>query len=164
MQYALCFPQTSGLFSFPRVCANYPKSIEQGRKSIIFKATFRRRYAGRGEDHSIDSTCHSTASGKRNAGLAGIMLIAPLTAKKIYMQAEWKEFIHKSWDLLGLKESIILCAFYAGEFRGGLIADVHMHTEIGKMLGTYRQHLCTFGQDFVINTGCVRNKTNKKNT
>lgn len=37
---------------------------------------------------------------KRNAGLAGIMLIALLTTKKIYMQAEQKEFIHKSWDLL----------------------------------------------------------------
>jgi len=61
---------------------------------------FRRSCVEPGEDSSADSTCHSTASGKRNAGLAGIMLIAPLTDRKICVQAEWKEFIHKSLDLL----------------------------------------------------------------
>lgn len=35
-----------------------------------------------GGDSSTDSTCHSTASRKRNTRLAGITLIAPLTAKK----------------------------------------------------------------------------------
>lgn len=125
LPYALSFPQTWGLFSFPRAWANYPKSIEQGIKSFIFKAVFRRSCAEPGEDSSIDSTCHSTASGKRNTRLAGIMLIAPLTAKKIYMQAEWKEFIHKSWDLLWLKENIVLSACYTGELGGGILTEVH---------------------------------------
>ena len=161
LRYVLCFPQTWGLFSFPRACANYPKSIDQGIKSVIFKTIFRRGCAERGEDSSTHSTCQSTASGKRNAGLAGIMLIAPLTAKKIYMQAEWKEFIHKSWNLLWLKESIVLSAFYTGELEGGILADVHTHThtEIVKILGTYKQNLSTFGQDFVTNADCVRIKT-----
>lgn len=100
-----------------------------GNKFIIFKAMFRKSCAEQGENTSADSTCHSTASGKRNAGLAGIMLIAPLTAKKIYMQPAWKEFIHKSWDLLWLKESIVLSAFYIGELEGGILADVHRGTQ-----------------------------------
>lgn len=69
---------------------------------------------------------------ERETLVCGIMLIAPLTAKKkkkIYMQAEWKEFIHKSWGLLWLKESVVLSAFYTRALEGGILADGHTRTQ-----------------------------------
>lgn len=45
------------------------------------------------------------------------------------MQAEWKEFIHKRWDPLWLKGSIVLSAIYAGDLQGWILAHLHMHTQ-----------------------------------
>lgn len=158
MRYALCFPQTWGLLSFPRACANYPKSIEQGIKSVIFKAMFRRSCAEPGEGSSADSTRHSTASGKRNAGLAGIMLIAPLTAKKksICRQSGRNSFI-KAGIYCDWRKTLSSVHFTVVNWNPRRCT--HSHTEIVKILTVRKQNLGTFGQDFVINTDCVRNKT-----
>lgn len=41
------------------------------------------------------------------------------------MQAEWKEFIHKSLDPLCLKESLVLSSCYTGELGGGILQGAH---------------------------------------
>lgn len=58
----------------------------------------------------------------RNTGLEEKMLIAPLAAKKkkkIYMQAEWKEFIHKNLDLRKAlsSEHVTLVNWVEGSFK-----------------------------------------------
>lgn len=92
-----------------------------------------------------------SAPGKRNSGFEGKMLIAPLAAKKkkkIYMQAEWKEFIHKILDLLCLKKAlssahVTLVNWEEESFK------VHTHTEKNcaetvNLPRTSKQNLGTF--------------------
>lgn len=143
-------PQTWRLFSFPRACANYPKSIEQGTKSFIFKAVFRRSCTEQGEDGSTDSTCHSTASEKTDTGLAGIMLIALLQLKKsICRQSARSSFIkagiHCDW-----REALSSVHFTLMNWKDEsleMYAYTQAHTEIVKILGKDKQHLGVFNKN-----------------